>query len=94
MRTSPNWAFFAFPALMGCIAIACLVFLSGAGSNDPARGPVIGTTVAALPTCNAASKGRQFIINDATTPAWNATVVGGGAVVVVVFCNGSNWVVE
>lgn len=85
-------------ALMVLVALGAGMMLSnlaeGAGSNDPARGPVLGTTVASLPTCNAAAKGRQFVISDATTPAWNATVVGGGAVVVVVFCNGTNWVVE
>lgn len=64
-----------------------------AGSTAPIQGPIIGSTVAALPTCNAAAKGKEYMINDATAPAWNATVAGAGAVVVIVFCNGTNWVV-
>lgn len=82
---------------MVLVAIGAGMMLSnmaeGAGSTTPIQGPIIGSTVAALPACNAASKGKEYMLNDATTPAWNATVVGGGAVVIIVFCNGTNWVV-
>lgn len=84
-----------FPIVPALLVLGCLVtgIAWGAGSTTPIQGPIIGSTVAALPTCNAGSKGKEYMINDATVPAWNTTVVGGGAVVVIVFCNGSNWVV-
>lgn len=49
------------------------------------------STVAGLPTCNAAAKGTLRAVSDATTPTYNGTLTGGGAVVVPVFCNGSAW---
>jgi hypothetical protein len=51
-------------------------------------------TVATLPTCAAAQQGIMYMVNDATTPAALATVVGGGAVHVGVTCNGSAWIVQ
>jgi hypothetical protein len=48
-------------------------------------------TVATLPMN--VVKGAQATVTDATTPTFNATVVGGGAVCVPVFYNGSAWVV-
>ena len=50
-------------------------------------------TVAALPTCNAAVKGTQYMVTDALTPVALASVVGGGAVNVPVTCNGTAWIV-
>lgn len=47
-------------------------------------------TVATLP---AGAKGAQAMVTDATSPTFNATVAGGGAVTVPVFYNGTNWVV-
>ena len=47
-------------------------------------------TVATLP---AGKKGASAVVTDATSPTFNATVVGGGAVCVPVFYNGSNWTV-
>lgn len=60
---------------------------------DPVNGPILPatTTVAALPTCNAAIKGALRTVSDATTPTYNGTLTGSGAVVVPVFCNGSAW---
>ena len=49
-----------------------------------------GYTVAALPAAGTA--GRRAFVTDATTPTWNAALVGGGAVVVPVFDNGVAWV--
>jgi hypothetical protein len=46
-------------------------------------------TVAALPV---GVLGDRAIVTDATTPAFNAAVVGAGAVVVPVFNNGSIWI--
>lgn len=37
--------------------------------------------------------GQQFVVSDASTPASLSNIVGGGAVTVIVFWNGSHWVV-
>lgn len=49
------------------------------------------TTVAQLPTCNANSQGQIRVVSDATSPAYNATIAGSGAVITMVLCNGTNW---
>lgn len=49
------------------------------------------STVATLPTCSAATKGRMQAVSDATSPTYNGTLTGSGAVVVPVFCNGTAW---
>ncbi len=48
-----------------------------------------GYTVATLP---AGTQGGTAFVTDATTPTYNAALVGGGAVVVPVFYNGTAWV--
>lgn len=48
-------------------------------------------TVATLPQ---GTKGDVAFVNDAASPAFLATVVGGGSAVVRVFHNGSNWIVQ
>lgn len=48
-----------------------------------------GYTVATLP---AGTTGMRAYVTDATTPTYNAALVGGGAVVVPVFYNGTAWV--
>lgn len=50
-------------------------------------------TAAALPTCNAAALNRIYTVTDALAPAIAGVVVGGGAVTVMVRCNGTNWIV-
>lgn len=50
-------------------------------------------TTTTLPTCNAGAIGAVYIVTNALTPALGLTVVGGGAVSVVVKCNGTNWLV-
>lgn len=52
------------------------------------------TTVASLPTCDAAARGKMFIVTNALLPASLAIVAAGGAVVVGVTCNGTNWIVQ
>lgn len=65
---------------------------SFAGSLGAVAGIALhGTTVAALPTCNAGEEGTMMYVTDATAPAYNATLTGGGTVAVPVFCNGSTW---
>lgn len=49
------------------------------------------STVAALPTCNSGSNGTLRGVTDALAPAYNAVLVGGGAVITVAYCNGTNW---
>ncbi len=51
------------------------------------------TTVAGLPVCNAASLNLVATVSNALTPVLGSTVVGLGAVVTLVHCNGTNWVV-
>jgi len=51
------------------------------------------SSVASLPACNASRNGDISNVTDATTPAVGATVVGGGAVVTLVHCNATNWIV-
>lgn len=48
-----------------------------------------GYTVATLP---AGTIGMRAYVTDATTPTWNAALVGGGTVKVPVFHNGTAWV--
>jgi len=48
-------------------------------------------TVSTLPTCGAGLNGAAAYVTDATTPAYNATLTGGGAVRVLAICNGTNW---
>ncbi|WP_342727902.1 hypothetical protein AAFG07_14710 [Bradyrhizobium sp. B097] len=48
-------------------------------------------TVATLPTCNSAMQDAMAAVTDATAPTYNGALVGGGAVRVPVYCNGSAW---
>ena len=48
-----------------------------------------GYTVATLP---AGTVGMCAYVTDALAPAWNAAVVGGGAITVRVFYNGAAWI--
>jgi hypothetical protein len=49
------------------------------------------STIATLPACNAASQGQVRVVTDATTPAYNGALTGGGAVIVLALCNGTAW---
>lgn len=49
------------------------------------------TTVAALPSCAAGTKGLLAAVSDATAPTYNASLTGGGAVSIPVYCNGTAW---
>lgn len=48
-------------------------------------------TVAKLPTCNGAARGKYAAVSDAASPAYNAALTGGGSVSVPAYCNGSAW---
>jgi hypothetical protein len=49
-------------------------------------------SVAKLPACNAGFEGQIEGVSDALNPAPYQAIVGGGAVHVPVYCNGSAWV--
>jgi hypothetical protein len=51
------------------------------------------TVVGSLPSCAAGTKGAIYMVTDALTPVALSTVVGGGAINVLVVCNGTNWIV-
>jgi len=48
-------------------------------------------TVATLPT--AGTSGRKAFVSNALTPVFASAVVGGGAVTVPVYDNGTTWIV-
>jgi hypothetical protein len=48
-------------------------------------------TVATLPSAADSGSGARAFVSDALTPAFGATVVGGGAVAVPVYSDGTNW---
>tara|TARA_R110000822_G_scaffold2158_9_gene10396 strand:- start:942 stop:1178 length:237 start_codon:yes stop_codon:yes gene_type:complete len=53
-------------------------------------------TVAQLPTASTALAGTRSAVSNANatyTAGIGATVAGGGANIVPVFCNGTNWVI-
>lgn len=74
-------------------ATQTLLTLSGNGeviiNNGALR--IKGYTVATLP---AGTVGDIVYVTDALTPAYHITVVGGGAVIIPVFYNGTNWIVD
>ena len=70
----------------------------GIGTTSPtAKLHIAGTvviqsyTVSTLPTC-ASGVYQRATVTDALTPVYDANVVGGGARVIEVLCNGTNWV--
>lgn len=75
--------------------IAVLAAPASAGVVQPLPQAPIPQNVAvsALPTCNASTSGWVYRVTDSLLPALNVTVIGGGAVSVVVRCNATNWVV-
>lgn len=49
------------------------------------------TTVASLPSAATAGAGARAMVTDSNTATFNATVAGGGANIVPVFSNGTDW---
>lgn len=75
-----NLMYYATPTFQGAYAIAggTLYTASTLNSGVP---------------CNSGSQGIfTYITDGATSPVYNATMVGGGSVKQPVFCNGTNWV--
>ena len=52
---------------------------------------VAPSTVANLPSASTSGLGSRAFVTDALAPAFGATVVGGGAVAVPVYSDGTNW---
>jgi hypothetical protein len=52
------------------------------------------TTVSSLPTCDAEAIGYKYAVVDAKSPVPLQKVIGGGDVVLSVFCNGANWIIN
>lgn len=48
-------------------------------------------TVSTLPTCSGSLSGSVAYVTDATAPAYNSTLVGGGTVKTLAMCNASVW---
>lgn len=48
-------------------------------------------TVATLPSASTSGKGARSFVTDALAPTFGATVVGGGAVAIPVYSDGTNW---
>jgi hypothetical protein len=55
--------------------------------------PITPGTLASLPSAATAGIGARTIITDATTPTFGAAAVGGGAVKIPVWSDGSAWMV-
>lgn len=51
------------------------------------------TTVALLPAASANNKGLLRYVSDATATTARSTVAGGGANLVLVISNGTNWTI-
>ena len=53
--------------------------------------PLTNYTVATLPSAATSGVGARSFVTNALTPTFGATVVGGGAVAVPVYSDGTNW---
>jgi hypothetical protein len=68
-------------------------FVVDASGNTTVRTlKVKKSTVATLPTCNAAAEGSMAGVTDATAVRPYAAVAGGGTNHIPVYCNGSAWI--
>ncbi len=50
-----------------------------------------------LPTCGSTTNGQRYIVTDAMTPTFHATLTGGGtgsSAVVGALCNGTSWIAD
>jgi hypothetical protein len=53
--------------------------------------PTTSYTVATLPSAATSGAGARTFVTNALTPSFGATVVGGGAVFIPVYSDGTNW---
>jgi hypothetical protein len=47
--------------------------------------------VADLPTCSSGTIGLLYVVTDASSPTYGATLTGGSSTVALALCNGSTW---
>jgi hypothetical protein len=64
---------------------------AGTGTLRPLLVRFPTTTVASLPAAATAGAGARMFVSDASVPVFGAAVVGGGAVTVPVYSDGSAW---
>jgi len=96
-----NTATFGSGTLVNTNAVANKVVI---GANNTTLANTIGAgticstcyrdaifTVATLPACNAGTNKSLTTVSDATTPSYNGAMVGGGAVQVPAYCDGTSW---
>ena len=65
---------------------------AGLGIAIRSGGDTIGA-FANYTACNAAAEGAWGAITDSSTATWGATVTGGGANHILMYCDGTNWTV-
>lgn len=53
--------------------------------------PLTNYTVSTLPSAASSGAGARSFVTDATSPAFGATVAGGGSVATPVYSDGTNW---
>jgi hypothetical protein len=88
--------------MIRALAIASLLFF-GSASAQTKFYPFDGTTVntsnlpskatSALPACSASLTGQVYLVTDALLPVVGSILGGGGAIQVLIHCNGTNWVI-
>ena len=80
-------------AILVAAAAGDVILSPSAGSVVDATQPVQlpHYTVATLPAASAAYANCMAVVTDATLPTYNGALVGSGAVVVPVFCDGTSW---
>lgn len=73
---------------------------NGTGVLSTVSGSIVGAwvnnngytlTVGTLPTCGASGLGSVIPVTDATSPAYNGALTGGGTITIPAFCNGTAW---
>lgn len=79
--------------LISCPALAGGTSAGTGTSNATIPLQMPTSTVGALPACATGLRGQMYIVTDALLPVTIANVAAGGAVVVGVLCNGTNWIV-
>lgn len=82
-------------ALVLCLTSICANKLARAESTliTPPPQVITNTTIANLPACSAVNAGAIYRVTNALAPTIGLAVAAGGAITVLVDCNGSNWLV-
>ena len=89
-QTGSTYSTIMYIAPTGGVSIGNLTDAGAGNLNINGTVKTGGYTVAGLP---AGVTGARTYVTDALAPSYGATVVGGGAVTIPVFYNGTNWIV-